>query len=255
MINETFHRIVDILNQNLKFPETAEEAMGPEQVRLDNHPRVRFIVDATNMKIQKPKRDAGIYRDRKKGYSMKVQITINAAGRAAHVSKVYAGSVHDFRVFKKSGLARFLKKRPRGHHAVVGDKGHLGIHKYIPEAIIPTRKPAGAELTQAVRLENDSIGHDRVLVENFNARLKMLWRMVGQVYRGDLREFKKIIRVCVWLTDFDIAVRPLRRDALTAAGAQSNSSSDAEEVADDGSSDSLTTSFSVTASADDSESD
>jgi hypothetical protein len=104
MVNQVFHRIVDILNQNVKFPETGEEAMGRDQVRLDNHPRVRFIVDATNMKIQKPKRDAGIYRDRKKGYSMKVQITINAAGRAVHVSKVYPGSVHDFRVFKEVGI-------------------------------------------------------------------------------------------------------------------------------------------------------
>jgi hypothetical protein len=224
------HRVVEALHDILQLPASPEDCKTAQ--KFPGYPKVFCAVDGSNVEVERPKREAKSYWAGKKGWSMKIQASVTAAGRLAHLSPVARGGVHDFKLFKISGLERFLRTGNRDHKGmdlhywVLGDKGYQGIQKYIKESITPTKKPRGGELGDDDKNENNRQSTARILVENFFGRWKLKFPRMKMVCRDDPEFVGKMMRVSLILTDWDVARHPLRADeALSQAAAEEQSDS------------------------------
>jgi hypothetical protein len=96
------------------------------------------------------------------------------------------GSVHDFELFKQSGihLIDFI--------VLVGDKGFLGICDIHNNSVIPYKKPRNGELTPNQKLFNSRLSKIRILIEHVNRRIKR-FKILQQRYRNKQR--KHLLRI------------------------------------------------------------
>ena len=72
--------------------------------------------------------------------------------------------------------------------------------KLVKGSIVPCRRADG-QLSPDDAVYNEQFAHDRIIVENFYARKKGLWRITRDTFRGDPGLMKFIIPVTFWLTD------------------------------------------------------
>jgi hypothetical protein len=116
-------------------------------------------------------------------------------------------------LFDASGLAAFLEYREgqRIHHRpILADLGYCGIQTAIPEAILPYKRARGGTLEEAKRDFNRVLSRDRILIENFFGRWKSLFGVVAEEFRGSRGSLRKIVPITIGLTDWHIALHPLR---------------------------------------------
>jgi len=158
-----------------------------------NFPNAVGALDATVVTIWKPsdKEKQKFYYDGKhKDHTIKFQILVGPDGVALHLSQIVEGKKHDKKLFDESDILSFLSyDRVVGRatrivrHQILCDSGYVGINSTIPEAQIALKKPAGGELTAEEKAYNKNLSHDRVIVENFFARMKVLFGIVAEDYR------------------------------------------------------------------------
>lgn len=86
----------------------------------------------------------------------------------------------------------------------LADKGYIGVDG--ERLFVPFK---GRHLTQAQSNHNAAVNHDRVIIENFNGRLKMKFRMLRKTCVYDQGKLNDYMDACVALTNFDIQKRPL----------------------------------------------
>lgn len=96
------------------------------------------------------------------------------------------GSVHDFELFKQSGI------HLRPDIVLVGDKGFQGIDSIHPLSLIPFKKPRKGELTEAQRAFNRKLSKFRMRIEHVNRRIKR-FKILQIRYRNKQR--KHLLRV------------------------------------------------------------
>jgi transposase len=70
-----------------------------------------------------------------------------------------------------------------------------------PNTLLPHKKPAGGQLAAEQKQENRILSPDRILVENFFGRWKMIFGICHEVYRGELRMLGKIVLVTIAMTN------------------------------------------------------
>ena len=100
------------------------------------------------------------------------------------------GAVHDFEMYKRSGL--------RLHDDVlfVGDSGFQGIADIHSFSAIPFKKPKGGELTQEQKEFNRSLAKYRIRIEHVNRRIKR-FKIFQQRYRNkQQRHFIRFMLIC-----------------------------------------------------------
>jgi hypothetical protein len=83
-----------------------------------------------------------------------------------------------------------------------------------PEAIVLLRATRGRPLTAAQREFNDSVECERMIVENHFGRLKGVWEILRDTYRGDIQYLPATARTCVALTNLLLHDDPLRPSAI-----------------------------------------
>jgi hypothetical protein len=88
------------------------------------------------------------------------------------------GTVHDFKMFKDS-LAGVL---PDDIMALL-DSGYQGVHKYLPEALIPFKSSKNKPLTEEQKAFNTYLSRARVAIEHINREIK-IFRICKETYRG-----------------------------------------------------------------------
>jgi len=91
------------------------------------------------------------------------------------------GSVHDFELFKQSGihlLADIL---------LLGDKGFQGIYELHAFSVTPFKKPRKGELTKEQKAFNRSLARYRIAIEHVNRWIKR-FKMFQQRYRNKQRK-------------------------------------------------------------------
>ena len=101
----------------------------------------------------------------------------------AHEAK---GAVHDFEIFKQSGI-QILK-----NILLLGDKGFQGICAIHPYSLTPFRKPRKGELTAEQKAFNKLLSKFRMLIEHVNRRIKR-FKILQIRYRNKQR--KHLLRV------------------------------------------------------------
>ena len=87
------------------------------------------------------------------------------------------GSVHDFEMFKQSGI--HLLDDILG----VGDKGFQGICNFHAFSVTPFKKPKGGKLTDEQKAFNSSLSKYRIRIEHVNRRINC-FKMFKYCYRN-----------------------------------------------------------------------
>jgi len=96
------------------------------------------------------------------------------------------GSVHDFEIFKQSGI------RIHEDILLVGDKGFQGICELHAFSLIPLKKPKKGRLTAEQKAFNGNLSRFRILIEHVNRRIKR-FKILQMRYRNKQR--KHLLRV------------------------------------------------------------
>jgi len=96
------------------------------------------------------------------------------------------GSVHDFEIFKQSGIHIL------DDILLVGDKGFQGICDLHPFSLIPHKKPKGGTLTAEQKAFNSSLSKFRIQIEHVNRRIKR-FKILQLRYRN--KQKKHLLRV------------------------------------------------------------
>lgn len=88
------------------------------------------------------------------------------------------GKTHDFALYKNSV----------GNHVLdsikeQADSGYQGISSLHQNSETPKKKPRGGKLTAEEKKENQRISHERILIENINAKIKV-FKIMKYPYRN-----------------------------------------------------------------------
>ena len=183
-------------------------------INLIEYPQVGIILDCT---VQEVPRYGSQFTDSKiffsekhKIYCVKKEMAHLPDGRACFVSNFYPGSKHDFFIFLNNvkTYKEFLKKDSDEKEcwSIMADKGYEGANKYI-SSVLPKK---GTNISDFQRRENRRIGANRVIVENFYGRMKILWGASRLKVKNDLSLYNATIDICVALINYHILLKPLR---------------------------------------------
>jgi hypothetical protein len=218
------HGTIRLLSEYAKteaLPKDPRQVL-PSTREFHFFPQINFVLDGENSPIQRVGKGGAGFKSGNKGWSTKVVSVHNAAGRVAWLSETYPGAPHDFKVTKEGkGFTNGLTIAESFNYGrgqcdpIMGDGGFQGIDKLVKGSIVPRRRVDG-QLSPDDAVYNEQFAHDRIIVENFYARKKGLWRITRDTFRGDPGLMKFIIPVTFWLTDLSVQWHPLRSDAIVA---------------------------------------
>ena len=174
-----------------KVYERAMRARTPEEVE-QYFPGFMAFIDATEQEIPRPKnakKRKTHYSGKRKGHTVKTQLTVNGKGAIVHRTNHARGRRHDYDIFKGN-----RPKLPEGVRPGV-DLGYDGIQKDFPElsAMIPFkrrggRRKKGVELTPGQKRFNRALSKARVVVEHTISRMKK-FRIMGEEFRNRLKRY------------------------------------------------------------------
>ena len=144
-----------------------------------------LIIDATKQRIERPcQNQKPYYSGKKKAHTIKTEIRITREGEIVHVSSSYAGSVHDFEVYKNEPPAK------DGLHLFV-DLGYQGINQLHNGSVeIPYKKSKKNPLDEESKEYNHALAKIRVKVENVIRCLK-IFRILSDRYRNKRKGYKE----------------------------------------------------------------
>lgn len=174
--NKIYHEIANILVTVIKFTNRKE---------LNDKDLEAVIIDVTEQPIERPKKkQKAYYSGKKKRHTIKVQLVV--CFLTLRILSVFCskGSVHDFKILKKSKLVfhQFTKK--------LADSGYQGIAKIYANSEIPIKKKKNKELTPEEKAYNGQLSKKRIFVENVNRRCKIL-KISKETYRGKHKNYGK----------------------------------------------------------------
>ena len=174
----TVYKIENILISSRKFslPGKKELLKMPSQEDL-------VVMDVTESPIERPKRGQKKFFSGKTGeHTLKTQLVIHQKTTAIICIGHGKGRIHDFRLFKTSGVrfGELLK--------VIADKGYQGISKIHRLSETPIKKSRGKKLTKEQKQYNRELNRLRIVVEHVNRRLK-IFNILSNQYRNRHRRF------------------------------------------------------------------
>jgi hypothetical protein len=112
-------------------------------------------------------------------------VVINGqSGKIICVSEA-KGSVHDFEMFKQSGIVML------DDILCVGDKGFQGICELHHFSVTPFKKPKGGELTAEQKAFNSNLSKYRIRIEHVNRKLNC-FKILKYCYRN--KQKKHLLR-------------------------------------------------------------
>lgn len=145
---------------------------------------------------------------------------MSPVGLLIHYTNCVPGAVHDFRLYKVSGLEEMLlnenqrTQRLFGTDAtVLGDSGYQRLSARVPGALTPYKRSRGRQLTEEQTGFNLKIALKRIIVENWFGRPKFLWTKISQKYRNNKgasfnTEYDMNWTFCAALTKYHIQLNP-----------------------------------------------
>lgn len=172
-------------------------------------PNVKILVDTTFIPLPRTPFNPKLYHQKSPTKSAwKFEIACDLSHRIVNVSDAYAGSAHDMRIIRESGLLQQQSATSR----IVGDKGYngkLGIVTPQSRKRKANRELAGLEDEREKRHELET---ERAAIENINKRVKE-WQIISGQFRGEHAEvdfINAVIRVICALTNRILVEHPIR---------------------------------------------
>ena len=163
------------------------------------------VTDATEQQRRRPpsRTQRRWYSGKKKRHTVKTQLTVNRQGRILHVSRSVPGRVHDYALFKRTGIARQFPAATS--HAL--DRGYDGAGTDYPahHVLVPVKKRRNhRRLTRAERRFNRLHARRRIIVEHVLSRVKK-YQVLVQVYRHRIADYNRRFRNVSALINFRLA--------------------------------------------------
>lgn len=138
------------------------------------------------MRLNAQKKQEESYSGKQKRHTIKDLLVINALSGEVICVFEAKGSVHDFEIFKRSGIHLLESIK------LFEDKGFQGIRAIHPLIFIPHKKPRKGELTPEQKAYNSKLSKFRMLIEHVNRRIKR-FKILQIRYRNKQR--KHLLRV------------------------------------------------------------
>lgn len=168
----------------------------PERrVELTREEIGELFFDSTERPTARPVRgQKRYYSGRKKRHTLKTQVVVTRVRkrpgvadqrrrvRIVAVSKTFAGSTHDKKVFDQSGVV--IPPGVKGY----GDTAYIGTGLKTP-----TRKPRGGELTARPKAGNRRVSRRRIVVEHGIGKVKV-WRAAAERWRNPRRRHTLVMK-------------------------------------------------------------
>ncbi len=139
------------------------------------------IIDATEVQINRQKKQLENYSGKKKCHDMKAQVIVTNQGRI--VSKdIAVNYCHDMKLFKMS-------RRNIGQAGkILADSGNQGTMKIYPQAQTPRKSSKLKLLIAEDKTYNHALSKERSKVENIFAKVKT-FKMFSTTYRNHRKRF------------------------------------------------------------------
>ncbi|HHA8302704.1 TPA: IS5 family transposase [Streptococcus pneumoniae] len=140
-----------------------------------------MIIDATEVKINRPKKELANYSGKKKCYAMKAQAIVTSQGRIVSLD-ITVNYSHDMKLFKMS-------RRNIGQAGkILADSGYQGLMKIYPQAQTPRKSSKFKPLTVEDKTYNHALSKERSKVENIFAKVET-FKMFSTTYRNHRKRF------------------------------------------------------------------
>lgn len=163
------------------------------------------LVDATEQRVNRPekkKRRKQHHSGKKKAFTLKTQLVATRSKIVLHVSDTSPGRVHDYKLFKKTPVPKWLEDNP----GIKGrmDLGYQGATKDYPKAtiILPTkRNRSKKKLTRSEKIQNTKKAKARIFIENTIANLKK-FKILADIYRNAKERYALTFKSVCFLSNF-----------------------------------------------------
>ena len=110
------------------------------------------------------------------------------------------GSIHDFKLLKKSKLklSRII--------IILADLGYIGIKQLFKNAMVPYKASKNKPLTKEEKRYNRQLTQKRIIVENKIRECK-IFRIVKDVYRGKHKNYGLTWNLVAGLVNFKVSTK------------------------------------------------
>lgn len=222
-LHRMIFRTVEVIKDKLYSRYFDKDKVRIGEIRFDNFPMAIAACDVSLLPIHHNvdiATERQHYSGKHKRCGIKLQACVSPEGLCIDYYDKECGRVHDKMVFDKSETVRKLQYHQTNfgvittcRYPMLFDRGYIGVNNAAyPEAIVQKRAPRGGELSDADKHFNDTVQHDRVIVENYFGRMKTLWIILQDTFRGTNHSLRRIAEACVILTNYHIELHPLRRE-------------------------------------------
>lgn len=137
------------------------------------------------------------YSGKKKRHTLKTQLVVNKNSREIVAVEVRNGKVHDFRIFKESGV------HIPAANSVIVDSGYQGSQKIHANTQLPKKKKKKQKLTKEDKRANKQLASDRVMNEHVNGLLKR-FKIFAERYRNRRKRFGLRINLLAGIYNFEL---------------------------------------------------
>ncbi|COO64498.1 transposase [Streptococcus pneumoniae] len=139
------------------------------------------MIDATEVKINRPKKQLANDSGKKKFHVMKAQAIVTSQGRIVSLD-ITVNYCHDMKLFKMS-------RRNIGQAGkILADSGYQGLMKIYPQAQTPRKSSKLKPLTAEDKACNHALSKERSKVENIFAKVET-FKMFSTTYRNHRKRF------------------------------------------------------------------
>lgn len=185
-------KVYEKVHHWVKFPSTpAELNEAREEWSIKyGFPTAIGAVDCTHVEIYKPRVFKDEYVNRKGKFTLNVQMTCNASEIITSVDAGWPGSVHDSRIWRRSGIQNILKEF-NGAYCLLGDSGY----PISPWLMTPFKPAEGAQ----EKHYNTVHARQRVIIERVFGQIKQRFPILQNRIRLDLEKIPKVIACCAAL--------------------------------------------------------
>lgn len=184
-------------------------------------PNCIAAVDGSVQRIPRPGVDQQSFYSGKYGFHcLKMQVAVGPQGLAVDIKGPYKGAVHDFTIFQRTDTKNkilnernnYILKHPNTQLAPISalfDKGYQGVENIVNQSVTPIKKPRNHNYNDQQLQFNEQVAFDRIIVERWFGRLKLLWGIMFVPFPLKTERYKSYYSICAALTNFHIKNHPL----------------------------------------------
>ncbi len=171
-------RVEELLIRSGKFSLPGRKVLQASDTHFDI-----VLVDATEVKIERPKKkQRAYYSGKKRQHHLKAQVAIEQSKGKVICTAFAKGRQHDFNLFKKSKL------RISPQTILIADSAYQGVQNLHENSLLPLKSSKLKPLTKSEMRDNAEISKLRIKVENAIAFIKR-FRIFSSKYRNRAKRF------------------------------------------------------------------